>query len=141
VGVVVVGVGVGVVVVGVGVAVWVGVEVVVAVAGPVAAWPCVVAAEVCVAVEVPVVDSPGLEVPVAVPVVVAVPAGEETSGALDDGGPVHAETVAKTRTITVAQLTTDRCAFMNPPSMPSMRRRHPEIINAASRNTAHSGRS
>jgi hypothetical protein len=138
VGVVVVGVGVGVVVVGVGVAVWVAVEVVVAVAGPVAAWPCVVAVEVCVAVEVPVVASPGLEVPVAVPVVVAVP---ETSGALDDGGPVHAETVAKTRTITVAQLTTDRCAFMNPPSMPSMRRRHPEIINAASRNTAHSGRS
>jgi hypothetical protein len=120
---------VAVAVVAVAVAVEVAVEVAVFVAGPVAAWLCAVASEVCVAVDVPV------------PVPEVVPVPVPTSGWLDAGGPVHAETVAKTRTITVAQLTTDRCAFMNPPSMPSKRRRHPEIINAASRNTAHSGRS
>lgn len=97
--------------------------------GAVAAWLCAVAAEVvavCVAVEVAVVAVPlplgasaGFEVPVPVPEGVAVPDGEKIAGTLDDGAPVHAETVAETRTIKVAQLTTDRCAFMNPPSMPS----------------------
>src|SRR5215469_5026056 len=95
--------------------------------GTVAAWLFAVASEVaavCVAVEVgfvavpvPLGASAGFEVPV--PECVAVPDGEKIAGTLDDGAPVHAETVAETRTIRVAQLTTDRCAFMNPPPMPS----------------------
>src|SRR5262245_44681102 len=73
-----------------------GFEVVAVAGGAVAASLCVAGAEVvavCVAVEAAVVAEPlpGVEVPVAVPVAVAVPAGEETSGTLDDGGPVHAE--------------------------------------------------
>jgi len=99
--------------------------VVVAVAGgAVAASLCVAGAEVvavCVAVPVPVPlgASAGFEVPVPVPVGVTVPDGEKIDGTLDAGAPVHAETVAETRTIKVAQLTTARCAFMNPPPMPS----------------------
>jgi hypothetical protein len=96
---------------------------VVAVAGAVAASLCVVVAvcvavEVAVAVPVPLGASAGFEVPVPVPEGVAVPDGEKIDGTLDAGVPVHAETVAETRTIKVAQLTTARCAFMNPPPMP-----------------------
>src|SRR5215469_11547347 len=81
-----------------------GFEVVAVAGGAVAASLCVAGAEVvavCVAVPVPVPlgASAGFEVPVPVPVGVTVPDGEKIDGTLDAGAPVHAETVAETRTI------------------------------------------
>lgn len=87
--------------------------------GDVAAGLCVVAEADAVAVAVPVGErlvpgaTAGLEVPV--PEADGDTEGEKIAGTLDDGEPVHAETVAETRTIKVAQLPTVRCAFMKPP--------------------------
>lgn len=103
-----------------------GFEVVAVAPGVVAGGLCVAGAEVLAGAEVcvagVVAGVSGWLVPgaaagpeVALPVGVAVPDGEKIAGTLDPGAPVHAETVAETRTIKVAQLRTVRCAFMNPP--------------------------
>jgi hypothetical protein len=80
--------------------------------------------------------APGAGEPVGVPVFrcVDVDDGVNIAGAVEDGELVHAETVAKARTVKVAQLTTVSLAlpvavgtvtrtFMRPPYMPGERRR------------------
>lgn len=136
-----------------------GLEVVAVGPGVLAAWvrvaeaEVVAGAEVCVVGVVPFVAGwlllgavAGLEVPV--PEGVPVPDGEKIAGTLDDGAVVHAERATETRIIKVAQLRAVRRAFIEaslnaqraasfPDPGGTDRDRHPKIINAASRVTAH----